>query len=654
MYGGSHAGHSTAAVAAETTLSPDTADVEELVTFLAANDLIRAQGPEARRRLQRQAASQRRHPAAWLVKNYLFVRVPLVRPERFLNAAYPLVRPLYTRTAGVVFLLAALLGLYLAGRQWDSFTNTLLHMFTWQGAGLFAVALVVAKLIHELGHAFTAHRYGCRVPTMGVAFLVMWPVLYTDTSDAWAVPSRRARLAIGAAGMLAELGVAAVATLAWSFLPDGPARSAAFLLATTTWVGTIIINLTPFMRFDGYYLLCDWLGEENLFDRSFAFGRWKLRELLFGFGDPPPEPLPDRRRRFMVAFGWGVWVYRFFLFLGIALLVYHLFFKLLGVVLMVVELGAFIGLPIWRELRAWGRERHRIRPNRNSLIAAGLLVLLVALAAVPWRTRIAAPGVLVARDHAVLYAPRGARVESLPVAEGDPVTEGDRIATLTAPDLAHQLAQAERRVRRLEWEASASGASDRLRARRLVSETTLAQARQTLSGLEAEAADLILAAPFDGTVVRIAGDLEPGQWVAEDAPLATLVDRGSVMVEAYVAEADLGRIPEAATARFIPDEPEQPKMPLRLSRLETVASGVLERPVLASAHGGRIATRRDRDDRLIPEDAVYRAVLHPVDDTRADPRRIMRGTVMIDGAARSLIDRLWTSIVTVLVRETGF
>lgn len=72
----------------------------------------------------------------------------------------------------------------------------------------FAIALFFAKVIHELGHAYTAHRYGCRVASMGVAFLVMWPVLYTDVTDAWKLSSRRARIAISSAGMIAELAIA--------------------------------------------------------------------------------------------------------------------------------------------------------------------------------------------------------------------------------------------------------------------------------------------------------------------------------------------------------------------------------------------------------------------------------------------------------------
>ena len=94
--------------------------------------------------------------------------------------------------------------------------------------------------------------------------------------------------------MLAELLLAVLALLAWSLLPDGPARTAAFMLASATWITTLAINLNPFMRFDGYFLLSDLWGVDNLQNRAFALCRWRLREALFGYGEPAPSPGQSR------------------------------------------------------------------------------------------------------------------------------------------------------------------------------------------------------------------------------------------------------------------------------------------------------------------------------------------------------------------------
>jgi putative peptide zinc metalloprotease protein len=205
-----------------------------------------------------------------------------VRPDRWLARRLPQVAPLFSpwffRLTGVVLLF----GLFECYRQRAAFSATLIESLTFKGLLGYAVALTFVKTLHELGHAFTAKRKGCRVPTMGVAFLVMWPVAYTDVNEVWKLPRRQDRFAVGAAGIVTELIVAAWATLAWALLPDGALRSVTFLLATTTWISTLVINASPFMRFDGYFLMMDYLDFPNLHARSFALARWDLRERLSG------------------------------------------------------------------------------------------------------------------------------------------------------------------------------------------------------------------------------------------------------------------------------------------------------------------------------------------------------------------------------------
>jgi len=123
------------------------------------------------------------------------MRIPLVRPDRFLTATYPYVAGLFSRTVALAILSIGLIGLYLVARQWDVFLDTFVDMFTLEGAVWFALTLGCLKVVHELGHAYTAKRFGCRVPTMGLALLVMVPVLYTDVNDSWKLTARRQRLA---------------------------------------------------------------------------------------------------------------------------------------------------------------------------------------------------------------------------------------------------------------------------------------------------------------------------------------------------------------------------------------------------------------------------------------------------------------------------
>lgn len=117
----------------------------------------------------------------------------------------------------------------------------------------------------------------------------MVPMLWTNTTDAWRLVSRWQRRLIDVGGMLAELTLAAFASVLWSVLLDGALRTGVFLLASTSWVMTLAISLNPLMRFDSYFILADALDLPNLQDLAFAMGRYWLREMLFDCGDPLPE-----------------------------------------------------------------------------------------------------------------------------------------------------------------------------------------------------------------------------------------------------------------------------------------------------------------------------------------------------------------------------
>jgi len=306
-----------------------------------------------------------------------------------------------------------IIGLYFTSRQWDQFLATFWHFFTFQGFIFYGITLIALKSLHELGHAFTAHHFGARVPIIGIAFLVMFPVLYTDTTDAWRLRERRKRLLIDGGGMIVELGIACLALFLWSFLPDGPARSLAFFIATTSWTLSLLVNLNPCMRFDGYYLLSDFFNVQNLQKHGFDMGRWKMREILFGLGAPKPSPAAPLREAGLCTYAYITWVYRFFLFIGIAILVHHLFPKAIGIVLFSVEILWFIILPIWREMKNWWSFRMTILSTRRGRISLTCGIILLAIFALPWQNRISAPALLQPVQHTEIYPASAGYVQQI-------------------------------------------------------------------------------------------------------------------------------------------------------------------------------------------------------------------------------------------------
>jgi putative peptide zinc metalloprotease protein len=643
----------TQRVEAETTLRVEPEDVDDLVRFLFSYDLLRATSAEATAGLLAKAARARGSWGRWLLHNYLFIRIPLLRPDRFLDATYPWLRWIFSPLVAALFVAIGLIGLVRVNRQWDVFLGTFVDLFSVHGAVGFAITLGCLKVVHELGHAYTAKRFGCRVPTMGVALLVMVPVLYTDVNEAWKLQARRQRLAIGMAGVTAELACAALALFAWSSLPNGAGRSVAFLVATSTWLTTVLLNASPFMRYDGYYVLSDWLEIPNLHNRAFVLAQWWLREKLLGLGDPVPEDFPPHRRRLLVLFAFLTWAYRFLLFLGIAAIVYHFAVKILGIAMMVVEVGYFVAMPVVREALTWWRRRANIRWSFRTALTAAAGIGLVLLMLVPWRGAVEAPALLKSAQHVDIFAPEfGARISKVVAREGDGVAKGALLIQLASPDLDYKLARAKTEIEILEWQLGARGANAETLARSQVTEREYETARAEYRALQVMASRLDLTAPVAGKVVDVADALIPGTWLAAKSRLMSVVDPAASTVEAYVDEADLDRIRVGDRASFIADADTRIAFPLVLTEIARASTRLLSEPALASTMGGPITVRAQKQNELVPDRTIYRIRLAVIGGG-VEVSRMLRGEVILRGEAVSLARRFWRTAMAVLIRDSG-
>jgi putative peptide zinc metalloprotease protein len=637
----------------ETTLDVEHDEIEDVARFLGMHSLFASRTAEGTRRLLEKAARYRQHWAMWLVKNYLFLRIPLCRPDRWLDRLYPRLAWLFSPAFRNTMIALALLALYLVARRWDAFIDTFTYLFSIEGAIYFALALSAMKVVHEMGHALTAKRYGCRVPSMGLALLVLWPVLYTDVTETWKLVSRRQRLAVGLAGVTAELVFAVFATLAWSFLPDGPVRGAAFILATTSWVSTLLLNLSPFMRFDGYFVLSDWLEMPNLHARAFAIARWWMRERLFGLGEPPPEELPAGRRHFLIAFSFATWIYRFTVFLGIAVLVYHFTIKALGIIMGAIEIGYFIVRPAWMEMQALWKLRDRLRLNAHVLATVAGIAGIILLLAIPWRSSVEAPALLRSAEIQAVFAPvEGGQVIAALIKNGDEVARDQPLIRLASPDLAYKLAQARSDLALIEWQLGIQSVAPALMARSMVAGYEYQASRANYRALSDDSAKLEIRAPIAGRIVDLSDDLRPGAWVAANERLLTIMQPDRALIEAYVSEADLARIAIGTPAVFHPEQGWGEPIDAHVVRIERANTRILAEPYLASRFGGGIAVREIKSGEWVPESAVYRVTLEP-DGAPAAPARVLRGNAALSGTPESLAARAWRRVVAVAVRESG-
>ncbi|HWJ95537.1 MAG TPA: HlyD family efflux transporter periplasmic adaptor subunit, partial [Telluria sp.] len=570
-------------------LGPD--HVGAVLRFLQDHQLVQ---PDPLASAKAMAARRKAAEGAWytqLLHHYLFFRIPLVKPDRWLTRVAPKFDWLFSQAFLRLTLAAALLGGVLVWREWDSFRATLEGSFSPGGLLAYGLAVMAVKCAHEMGHALTAKRYGCRVPAMGLAFLVLWPVPYTDTNDVWRLSNKRYRQQVAAAGVATELLVAVWSTLAWAALPDGVLRSVLFPLATTTWIATLAINASPFMRFDGYFVLSDWLDMPNLHARAFGLARWHLREVLFALGAPPPEYFAPRRKWGLILFAWGVWLYRLTIFIGIAVLVYHFFIKLVGIFLFCVEMSWFVIRPIAAEVKVWRELWPALKRSPRARRSAALAALVALLFVVPWPTRVQSGALL--RPAAVfpVHAPEHAQVAALPFAEGARVAAGQVLVQFTAPENGSRREALQAQAERLRWQLGAAGFDAEQRANSGVLREQLATVEAQLAVLDEEMVRYQPVAPFAGTLRDLGPELAPGVWVGRNEKVAVLVGDGAHEATAYMDEETVRRVAVGDSARFYADGHSGPALHLKVTGIDSDATRTLPAGLWAAQQGGSVPAR---------------------------------------------------------------
>ena len=645
-----------AAVNRETALTIDDTDIKRTGLFLDSQQLLLNDVKTLLHKQQVASQQKQGNLLKFLVSHYLFFRIPLVWPDTFLNNTMWLVRPIFTAPFRWLLAGATLLSLFLVLRQWDVFIRTTLEFLSWDSLLYYIAAVIVAKCFHELGHAYCCKHHGLHVPVMGIAFLVFWPFLYTDTGESWKLTSRKKRLQIVISGMAAEATLAVFSTLAWTILPPGVLRNTAFFLATTSWIMTLLVNVSPFMRWDGYYLLSDLTGLKNLQPRSMELAKWRLRELIFGFGDPPPEEVALSTQRFMILYAVGVWLYRLVIFFGIALMVYHFFIKVLGILLAVIEILWFIWFPIQKELVVWYKKRGEMHWNRHSVVSVTLLVLLALLFFVPWRSYLLLPAVLRPAEFTELYPPAASRVEKIYVQEQAVVRKGEPLFELTSPELLFNLNQAATEMKLAEALLQRANADvDLLREQREVAIEQNVKAQQLFQGYKKKEAQLHITAPFDGVMVFIPDDIQPGLWLGEDHSLGMLANiSGRQLVFAYTDSEGLGTLAVGGEGVFYQEHFKKNSFPVSIVHLSRVNSEFLNEPLLASVHKGPIAVEPpEQPGRYRSKESIFLVVLE-VQQNSVSMTAIQRGYVRVASEPRSYALRMWRNLYSLLIRESGF
>ena len=527
-------------------------------------------------------------------------------------------------------------------RDFGTVRATFLDSLSWAGLAKYFVAVLFLKFIHEAAHSLAAIHFHCRVRGIGIGFMVFYPRLYTDTTDSWRLP-RRKRLLIDAAGIIIELLLGGIAALLWSYLPPGSLRSTMFYVFTVSTLSTLFVNGNPFIRYDGYYILCDLLNIENLMSRASEYVKQFWRWHFLRLGQRPCS----ERGWLLLFFGIGSFLYRIFLYTSIILLIYHKFVKAIAILMMFFELYSILLYPFWRELQTIRALSKRCAGRARWILGGAALLILAGILFLPLSWSITLPGETVPAEHRLItVAEAGYLSQDLP-RRAVPVKAGETLFQLRSPQLETAMARLnserdyDRTLHELQQLDEKNFSESRVTAEKLASVET------GLRELKRRREALTVRAPGDGIFVPKLPDLSRGAFLPKGISASEVVSE-RLMVCAYAQDRDIGKLrPGDAATVALRDLPGT--YPARIVTVNRIVAQLKDSPLLQH-FGGPIPVYLDpaggqHYSSVLP---LYRIELEFTSPAALDCGRVV--TVKVRHSEQ-LGSRLWKLLLSAFRKE---
>ncbi len=522
--------------------------------------------------------------------NPLVLRIPLFDPDRLLNYLVVFIRPLFTRTALVVWSLTVTIAAILAVVNLSSL-GAAFNRDLFQPENLFALVMlyVAVKLVHEFSHAFALKIWGGEVHEMGISLLVLVPVPHVDATAAWAFRDKRKRVLVSAAGIMAELFIAALALFIWFSVEPGAVKDTAFNIALIASVSTVLFNGNPLLRFDGYYMLQDYIEIPNLATRSNRYYIYLIQRYLFGMEQATSPQTAEREHLWFIFYGPAALIYRLMVMLAIGIFLIQEYL-VIGIALAGWAIAMQLLLPVIKGIVfvVRGQQLAEVRTRAIGVSFAVITAVVVILGFVPVSLTTRAEGVIWVPDQARVFAETEGFIEKLRVSSGDQVKPGDVLVEMRNPVLRTRLAVLEARHRELLARRWSELFNEQVKAQ--ISSTELKTLEYELESVREQVEGLIVKSQVSGTVVLLAESGLDGVYLSQGQLLGYVSKRDRLIVRSVVSQSDIGllrRNVESVEVRLA--ENLSQRIDARIIREIPAASLELPSAALGTFGGGNIA-----------------------------------------------------------------
>ena len=483
-------------------------DIQRLVVDLYEKGLVYSDRVGQGESLLHRHNENRRKKFFAALRNVMYIKLPGWDPTSTFDRLYPLVRWMFSplalglATAIVLFAWGVLLV------QFEEFGARLPEFnqfFGWPNLIYLWLTLAAAKVLHEFGHGLSCKHFGGECHEIGLIFLVFSPTLYCDVSDSWMLKEKWKRIAIGAAGMIVEVFISAVAVLIWWFTQPGLLHFLCLNLFFVTTATTVIFNANPLMRFDGYFMMADLLEILNLRPKSDQMVSQTFSRICLGIETPRDPFMPETGLVWFVTYAIAAALYRWLVLFGIVLFLYTLLkpygLQSIGITLAVISIASIVINLVMKIYRIISAPRQE--PMSRPRIAISLTVLAVVIGSalmVPVPLYLEAAYIIEPHGVRDVFTTVSGKLQNVSIRPGDAVKSGDVLAELVNVEMEEKYRELneEKALHEIDirqYHALEDG------ARRKLAEERLNTVREQIADFEQQMQRLTIRALCDGVIV---------------------------------------------------------------------------------------------------------------------------------------------------------
>lgn len=413
----------------------DEQEVANICKWAIESGLVETElSSSARRRELRDDREALQRTMSWI--NPIMLKIPLFKPDSLITKLEKYLGWLVSPGGAILWCLVVIYGFLQLALNWQHFVTAQISSFSAYDLVWYALAWVVLKTLHELAHSIVCKRYGGNVQSTGVLMLLFIPLPYVDVSSSWRFETKWKRILTAAAGILAELFIAAIACCIWVSVDPGPWKYHAGNVIVTATISTLMFNINPLMRFDGYYIVSDLLDIPNLATHGKGYLKSFFKWVYFG---TDVKKLQEIGWRALVVKLYGVLAMGWFFLIAIGLSIgASNIIEGIGLIIVMISVALWFLVPLVKGVWYITQGSQFEKPNRVWFAtAATITCVLVAgfLIFCPSPTVVSAPMVVDYDEHKIIRADSPGFVREILVKDGQQVDEGDLLIRLDNPEL---------------------------------------------------------------------------------------------------------------------------------------------------------------------------------------------------------------------------